>query len=164
MQRTGRYVLAGFIAVLLLTVLTCTVRAETDDYGPMTEDVWVLCQPNSFVWIRERPSGRSPEAGYAECGDVFETDGRKKNGFLHVYASVETGEGWISLGYIVWEKPVRVFETRHIDSKGRVNARRTIGGKRRCWLKDGDEIKVYWMAEWAVTNKGFVKAEYIGTE
>ena len=81
-----------------------------------------------------------------------------------MYASVEAGEGWISLWYIVWEKPVRVFETRHIDSKGRVNARRTVNGKRRCWLKDGDEITVYWMAEWAVTNKGFVKAEYIGVE
>ena len=124
----------------------------------------MLCQPDSFVYIRECPSGRSPEAGYAECGDVFETDGKKKNGFLHIYASVEAGEGWISLGYIVWEKPARVFETRHIDSKGRVNARRTVNGNRRCWLRGGEEIKVYWMAEWAVTNKGFVKAEYIGAE
>lgn len=162
MQRTGRHVLAGLIAVLLITVLVFAVFAE--EYGPITENVWVLCQPDSFVYIRERPSGRSQEAGRAECGDVFETEGKKTNGFLHVYAAVEAGEGWISLGYIVWEKPEPVFETRHIKSRGRVNARRTIGGKRRCWLKDGDEIKVYWMAEWAVTNKGFVKAEYIGAE
>lgn len=162
MQRTCRHVLVGLIVVLLLTFAACA--ALTEESGPLTEDVWVMCQPDSFVWIRERPSGKSPEAGYAECGDTFETDGSKKNGFLRIYASVEAGEGWISLGYIVWEKPIKVFETRHIDSKGRVNARRTVNGKRRCWLRDGEEIKVYWMAEWAVTNKGFVKAEYIGTE
>lgn len=162
MQRTCRHVLVGLIVVLLLTFAVCA--ALTEESGPLTEDVWVMCQPDSFVWIRERPSGKSPEAGYAECGDTFETDGSKKNGFLRIYASVEAGEGWISLGYIVWEKPIKVFETRHIDSKGRVNARRTVNGKRRCWLRDGEEIKVYWMAEWAVTNKGFVKAEYIGAE
>lgn len=162
MQRTCRHVLVGLIAVLLLAFVVCAALAE--ESGSLTEDVWVMCQPDSFVWIRERPSGKSPEAGYAECGDTFETDGSKKNGFLRIYASVEAGEGWISLGYIVWEKPIKVFETRHIDSKGRVNARRTVNGKRRCWLCDGEEIKVYWMAEWAVTNKGFVKAEYIGAE
>lgn len=162
MQRTGRHVLAGLIAVLLITVLVFAVFAE--EYGPITENVWVLCQPDSFVYIRERPSGRSQEAGRAECGDVFETEGKKMNGFLHVYAAVEAGEGWISLGYIVWEKPEPVFETRRVDSSGRVNARRTIGGRRRCWLHDGDVIQVYWMAEWVVTNKGFVKAEYIGAE
>ena len=161
MQRTGRNTLAGLMAALLILL---AFGGQADEVGPLTEDVWVLCQPDSFVYIRQKPSGRSGDIGYAECGDVFETDGRKKNGFLHVYASVETGEGWISLGYIVWEKPVRVFATRHIDSRGRVNARRTIGGKRRCWLRDGDQIRVYWMAEWAVTNKGFVKAEYIGDE
>lgn len=162
MQRTCRNVLVGLIAVLLLAFAVFAALAE--ESGSLTEDVWVMCQPDSFVWIRERPSGKSPEAGYAECGDTFETDGSKKNGFLRIYASVEAGEGWISLGYIVWEKPIKVFETRHIDSKGRVNARRTVNGKRRCWLRDGEEIKVYWMAEWAVTNKGFVKAEYIGAE
>ena len=161
MQRTGRNALAGLMAALLILL---AFGGQADEVGPLTEGVWVLCQPDSFVYIRQKPSGRSGDIGYAECGDVFETDGRKKNGFLHVYASVETGEGWISLGYIVWEKPVKVFATRRIDSRGRVNARRTIGGKRRCWLRDGDQIRVYWMAEWAVTNKGFVKAEYIGDE
>ena len=162
MQRTGRNVLVGLIAVLLLAFVVCAALAE--ESGSMAESIWVMCQPDSFVWIRERPSRKSPEAGYAECGDTFETDGRKENGFLHIYASVEAGEGWISIGYIVWEKPIKVFETRHIESKGRVNARRTVNGKRRCWLRNGEEIKVYWMAEWAVTNKGFVKAEYIGAE
>ena len=127
-----------------------------------TEPVWILCQPDSYVNIREKPSGRSNSVGYAECGDVFETDGKTKGGFLHVIAAIEAGEGWISLGYVVYEQPVYVGYKMIVNSKGRVNARKTIDGKRRCWVYPGDIVTVYWMADWAVTNRGFIKSEYLG--
>lgn len=155
MRRRIKRSMAAGIAMILTLIATAAAVADT-------ESVWVMCQPDSYVNIREQADGKSPKAGYAECGDRFETDGKKRNGFLHVYAPVEAGEGWIHLGYIIWEEPEKVYETRHIESKGRVNARRTVDGTRRCWLRNGDEITVYWMGEWAVTNKGFVKAEYIG--
>ena len=142
-----------FVLLLLFALLTASAAAET---------VWTLCQPDSKVNIRARASGRSDIVGFACCGDDFETDGKRKGGFLHVFAPVEAGEGWIALGYIVWEKPVYIGERREVDSSGRVNARKTIGGKRRCWLQPGDEIMVYWAADWAVTDKGFVLADCIG--
>ena len=148
------------VLAFILGLTACFGASGEDDLDP----VWVLCQPDSYVNIRERPNKQSARAGYAECGDRFLTDGKIRNGFLHVYASVEAGEGWIKTGYLVWTEPEKVFETRRIESDGRVNARRTIGGERRCWLKSGEEIKVYWMADWAVTNRGFVKTEYISQE
>lgn len=159
MIRAKAFIAMTVAFVLCLMAFAGVVKAEDD-----LKQVWVLCQPDSFVNIRERPNKRGTQVGYAECGDSFRTDGKKKSGFLHVYASVESGEGWISTGYIVWTEPVQVYEIRQIESNGRVKARKTIGGKRRCWLKNGDEIRVYWIADWAVTNKGFVKADYISQE
>lgn len=135
-------------------------RAEAEEDN--RETVWVLCNPKSYVNIRARPSGRSMVEGRAECGDGFLTDGKKQKGFLHVYAPIEAGEGWISLGYIVYEQPVPVFATLHIESRGRVACRACANGKRNRWLRNGDEVTVYWMAEWAVTDRGFVNSDFIG--
>lgn len=143
----------GIALFLALLMVTATAAADT---------VWTMCQPHSQVNIRARASGRSEIVGYATCGDDFETDGKTRGGFLHVFAPVEAGEGWIALGYIVRQKPVYVGQRLTVDASGRVKARRTIGGKRRCWLQPGDEIMVYWAADWAVTDKGFVRADCIG--
>lgn len=144
--------------------LLCLVIALFVLFGvAIAEDqtVWVLCQPGSYVNIRSRPSGRSDAVGYADCGEAFDTDGISKNGFLHVYASIENGEGWISKGYLVYEKPAFISRKMTVSGRGRVNARKTINGKRRCWVKPGDVVTVYWIAEWAVTSKGFIKTEYL---
>jgi hypothetical protein len=128
-----------------------------------SDTVWVLCQPGSYVNIRARASGRSENAGYAYCGDGFQTDGRKKGGFVHVFCSNEWGEGWIAAGYLTTERPVPVDRKMTVDASGRVKARKTIGGKRRCWVRPGDEVTVYWMsADWAVTNKGYIRSDCLG--
>ena len=142
--------------LLTLLVLTAPVAKAEE------ETVWVLCQPGSTVNIRSRPSGRSEVVGFADPGDSFLTDGRQKSGFLHIYATIEGGEGWISLGYIVHDQPVRANERRVIEARGRVKARRTVNGKRRCWLQPGDEVTVYFFAEWCVTSAGFVYYEFLG--
>lgn len=127
----------------------------------LADSVWVVCQPNSYVNIRARASGRSDTVGYAGCGDEFETDGRKKAGFVHVYASIEGGEGWICAGYLVNEKPEFIGKKMTVSALGRVNARRTVNGKRRCWVRPGETVMVYWMAEWAVTDKGFIRSDFL---
>jgi hypothetical protein len=122
----------------------------------------VICQPGSTVNIRSRPSGRSDIVGFADPGDSFLTDGQVRRGFLHVFASIEGGEGWISTGYIVHDQPIRANEVRTIEANGKVKARRTVNGKRRRWLKPGDQVTVYFYAEWCVTDAGFVYYEFIG--
>ena len=144
-------------AILLLAMLAITDVAMADG----EDTVYVLCNPESYVNIREKPSKRSHQAGFAYCGDDFRTDGKTRNGFLHVFAGTETGEGWISTGFIVYCKPEKVDEVWTVESNGRVAVRSTIGGKRSRWLKNGDSVKVYYVAEVAVTGVGFVDAEYV---
>ena len=48
-----------------------------------------------------------------------------------------------------------------VDSNGRVAARSTIGGPRKKWLKKGKEVIVYYIADVAITNHGFVDAEFL---
>ena len=127
-------------------------------------DCWVLCQPDSWVNARMNPTKKSIKLGYLECGDHLYTDGKIKNGFLHVWGfSFELGEGWVHKGYVVYSQPyIPVFKKTTVKSNGRVAARRTVNGDRRCWLKDGNEITVYMASEeWSVTNKGFVKTKFI---
>ena len=138
------------IAILLISTVS------------VADTVWVLCQPDSYVNIRAVASGRSKIEGYALCGDSLETDGKTQRGFLHIYAPIEACDGWVSLGYIVWNEPHAVNAQYYICSPYRVAIRKTIGGERRKWAYALDELQVYWMStEWSVTNKGFVKTEYL---
>ena len=144
------------IIFLLLCIPLITIA---EDY-----DAWILCQPDSYVWVRMSPSKRGMELGRLECCDHVYTDGKMKNGFLHVWGfTFELDEGWIHKGYVVYDEPLApTFQDTTIHSNGRVQARKTINGKRRCWLKDGQSIRVYYAAdEWSITNKGFVKTKFI---
>lgn len=143
------------VAILSILLLLGTATAESSK-------VWVLCQPDSYVNIRARPSSGSQKEGYAICGDSFETDGKTRSGYTHVFASVEAGEGWISNGFIVWDEPEEVNTEMTISSKGRVALRRSIGGNRRKWGHNDDKLKVYWVSdEWSVTDQGFIKTEFL---
>lgn len=143
------------LAVLLIILMFSLTFANG-------ETVWVMCQPDSYVNIRSKPSGRSRIEGYALCGYDLETDGKVKNGFLHVYTSVEAGEGWVAKGYVVKDKPVEVNQLHYVCSGSRVAARKTIGGERMKWCYNGDTLMVYWANdEWAVTNRGFVKTKFV---
>ena len=124
---------------------------------------WVLCQPDSYVNVRRRASSRSEETGQAYCGMEMETDGTEQNGFVHIVnCGTEYGDGWISAGYIVYGEPEAVFAERTIRSNGRVACRKTIGGKRRCWVKDGQTVVVYMMTRsMAVTSRGFIERKWI---
>ena len=151
-----------FIALILFSIVFSYTVSASEEIEEI--ECWIMCQPDSWVYARIGPKKKSSELGRLECGDMIYTDGKTKNGYLHVYGlPFEAGEGWVHKGYIVYDQPYKpdISETV-IISNGRVKARKTIGGNRRCWLKNGQKIKVYMMSsKWAVTNKGFVKSEFI---
>ena len=141
-----------------LIVLVCLLISVS---AALSETVYVLCQPDSFVYIRVFPKRGAEQAGFAELGDKLETDGVRKNGFLHVLGF--EGGGWINAGFVT-EYPVRIVTLdAWIDSTGRVACRRSINGTRRKWLKDGTDVVIYGISdEWSITDKGFIKTAYLG--
>lgn len=150
------------VLVLILLVLWIVLAAVS--WSKAEDTIWVICRPGSSVNIRARPSGRSEAVGYAEPGDCFETDWVKRRGFIHVFAPIESMDGWISLGYVVEDEPVRVDEVRTIEANGKVKVRDKANGKRIGWLHPGDKVTVYYIAEWCVTDAGYVYWEFIGEE
>lgn len=126
------------------------------------ERVFVLCNPESFVIVHRNPKMTSEKAGRLECGEYALTDGKKKNGFLHILNVTEYGEGWIYTGYVVHDQPTIRDAVACVAASGKVRARRCINGQRIAWLKVGTEVRVYAMSEeWAVTDRGFVNREYL---
>lgn len=124
-------------------------------------NVWVLCK--SYVNLREKPSTRSKIVGYLDVGDGAETDWEVKNGWLHIISpSMECGDSWVNLSYIVESKPERVNASFEVVGNGRVALRKTVNGKRRAWARHGDMLKVLWVSdEWSLTNRGYIKTEYL---
>lgn len=144
------------LAILVAVLMVSTAAAETFN-------VWVLCQPDSFVYVREFPKKESRHAGFAQIGDKLTTDGQKRNGYLHVDGF--EGGGWIYAGFVT-ESPVTVEQTEsEIVSNGRVACRRYINGTRRRWLKNGQNLTVYARsAEWSVTSQGFIQTRFLGAK
>ena len=125
--------------------------------------IYVLCAPKSYVNVRKTPCKSGEESGRLDCGDSVMTDGKKKNGYLHIYGITEDGEGWIFAGFVVDDEPV-IEENCYasVAASGRVKARRYINGRRIHWLQPCTELKVYAMsAEWSVTSMGYVKTEFL---
>ena len=134
-------------------------------FGTAAADpVYVLCQPDSWVNVRLFPRKGSTEIGRVELGQELETDGVRKNGFLHlINLAFESDDGWISAGFVTF-CPVRVYTTcGQINARGRVACRRSINGTRRRWLKDGQNLTIYaWSDDWSITNQGFIQTRFIG--
>lgn len=148
------------VAAFCLQVITW---AGAEDAPEETWACWVMCQPGGEVMIRERPGRKAPAVGAAACGERMRTDWEERDGWVHlVDVNNETGEGWIFGGYIVCEEPREVNRLAEVHARGRVACRKWIGGKRRSWIRSGDTVEVYLAADgWAVTNRGFIRAEYL---
>ena len=142
----------------VLIILVCLLLAFSTAWA---DTVFVLCQPDSFVYVRAFPKKGSEMAGYAELGDALETDGITRNGFLLVYGF--EGDAWINKGFVT-DSPVTIVTLKtQIMSKGRVACRRSINGTRRKWLKNGSEVVIFAFADdWAITDKGFIQTQYLG--
>ena len=166
-KRETAWLIAGVLAIgiFLGVALSCVVviqAAGAEEY-PMLYDCWVMCRPGSEVLIREKPGRRAEVVGAVRGGDRLRTDWREKDGWIHVIELAnETGEGWIFEGYVVFTEPRETGARMRITGGGRVACRRWIGGKRKAWIRPGQEVTVYQMTgEWAVTNRGFIQSRYL---
>lgn len=146
-------VLIILLSVLLILLISFSAAAET---------VYVLCQPDSFVNVRQFPNKRSEVAGRVELGDQLETDGQRRNGFVHVFGTFES-DAWISAGFVTSDQvTVKRLETE-IVSKGRVACRRSVKGARRKWAKNGQKVIIYAFSDgWCVTDQGFIQTRFLG--
>lgn len=149
----------ALIAAVLIGIVSAVrgiAKADT-----ITEEVWVLCEPNGTVNIRSKPGGAV--FGGTSCGAKLWTDNRQRDGFLHVLElNAEEETGWISARYIVYDEPHPVDAVMVITSDGRVACRKWIGGKIVKWLKNGEPVTVYWISDtWAVTEYGYIKSEFL---
>ena len=149
----------AFITILLLlaSALFIVLTIIQSAYG---EDLYILCRTK--VNIRSKPRKDSAVVAWIECGQMVHTDGKEKNGFVHVVdLPAEITEGWIYSGYLVDEPPViRTFRAEVWE--GSVIARSSIGGKRLQKLREGRTVTVYARTHtYAVTNKGYIMCDWL---
>ena len=146
---------------IILVVLLLAFFAA--NYGVAEEEgYFILCRPESVVNLRNKPSKSAMVVGWLTFGDYVKTDGKTKNGFVHVIdIPAEDPEGWVYAGFLVWDKP-RAETYKAQVYGGRVVARSCVDGKRLCVLREGCTVTVYARCNrWAVTNKGFVMCDWL---
>lgn len=158
------WLIAGVMAIGLFlgVVISCVMVISTAEAEETQMSCWVMCQPEDHVNIRKGPGKNREIVGWSVSGMRFETDGKEKAGWIHLIGVGEYGEGWICKGYVVFREPEEIDREMTIRSKGRVACRRSINGKRRCWIRNGERVTVYRMTgEWAVTSQGFIQSRYL---
>lgn len=153
--------------ITILIALVLAVIAFTGNYGTIraraeetTTNAWALCK--TYINIRLWPSKEATAVGFLDPCDRVEVDGRTKNGFAHI---VEPVDGWVYAGYLTFSEPQAVGETYTVVAPRRVAARRWVDGPQmgtKPWLINGSEVTVLYMSDdWALTNRGYVKAEWL---
>lgn len=141
---------------VLLTVCYIAGAEESEKY--------ILCdpKPTNRVAIRSKPKKGAEETGRLECGDRIITDGKIKNGYLHILGVTEAGEGWVHKGYVVDDPPVIEECYATVAATGRVRTYNRVCGKKSGWVNVCTDIRVYARSEeWAVTSKGYIKTKYL---
>jgi hypothetical protein len=144
------------VITAVVCIVLCVIQSA---YG---EDLYILCRPDSKVNIRSKPRKNSAVNAWIECGQCVHTDGKVKNGFVHVVGlPAEITEGWIYAGYLVDEPPaIRTYLAEVWE--GDVIARSSVNGKRLQKLREGRTVTVYAKTHmWAVTNKGFIMCDWL---
>lgn len=149
------------LVFLVTAVITYTVSMADD-----TTTAWALCKPGAQVNVRRSATKESEICGFLEVGDEFRTDMKTRNGFLHVIGVGEFGDGWVYLGFVSTEKPEPVFENYCVIAINRVACRRWCDGPqvsgRLRWAYNGSDVQVFYIADgWAVTSRGYIKAEFL---
>ena len=154
-----RIIAAMWIILIAVMIVLGAAKAEKE-----LEEVWIFCQPDSFVYVRMFPKKDAPDIGRLELGESTWTDCETRNGYLHIYGHFEC-DGWVHVGFVS-RLPVTVTKTgAEVLSKGRVACRRYINGTRRKWLKNGFKLTVYaYSEEWSITSEGFIKTKFLTWE
>lgn len=143
--------------IVLASLVTCFTAVAED------RQVFIFCNPKTSVNIRKTPKKGGEVSGRLDFGDQVMTDGKKKNGFLHIYGVTENGDGWIFAGYVIEDQPIRTERTwASIAASGRVMSYRWVSGMKNGWVQLCEDVKVYaWSDEWAVTSKGYIRTKYL---
>lgn len=143
---------------LVLAVLAAVSAAVSED-----RQVFVFCNPKTPVNIRKTPKKGGEVSGQLDFGDPVLTDGKKKNGFLHVYGVTEDGEGWIFAGYVIDDQPVRMERARAtVSATGRVMTYRWVKGLKNGYVDLCTDVEVLaWSEDWAVTDHGYIRTKYL---
>lgn len=144
--------------ILCLTVIIGVSTGLCDTY-----EVFVFCNPKTPVNVRRSPKKGAKETGRLDFGDSVMTDGKTRNGFLHVLDITEDGEGWIFAGYVVNDEP-EVLDNAwaYIGATGRVISYRWIDGMKNGWVRVCEQVRVYAISdEWAYTSKGYIRTKYL---
>lgn len=151
-----------FVALFVSSYIIAANANTNDD--ELT--VWVVCQPNSYINVRQAPSKSAPVCGYLDSCDKIIISTKAKNGFFRILYPAFECEGYVYCGFVSTSEPMPMDgQTYTVVSNARVAARRWMDGPRVSvggWLINGTEVQVFYMTdEWAVTNRGFVKAEFL---
>ena len=164
-RRTTIRFIAAVIEFLLIIGIIVTIICGLQSIGVAeTTTFYALCRPGDYVHARKLPSRNSTSLGRFETGDEIQTDGKTKDGFVHVVnAPFEEKECWVHCGYIVFDRPEKMFgRTATVVCNGNLLVRQCVDGKVVKKLKNGTELQIfYWSGEWAVTNRGYVRTEFI---
>lgn len=144
--------------LIILAGLAAVFTAVAED-----KQVFIFCNPKTCVNVRRSAKKGSEVAGRLDFGDWVQTDGKKKNGFLHVIGIGEYGEGWIFAGYVVEDQPVKLEKAwATVAASGRVMSYRWVDGLKNGWVNVCDDVQVLgWSEEWAITNKGYIRTKYL---
>jgi hypothetical protein len=158
--------IAFIVAVIWIVITVCNdlgLWLSKSKAEEAYDTMYVICTPGDTVNVRPYPNKRGEPEGFLEPGDRVYVDGKTRNGYVHcVEMTNESGSGWVFAGYLVWDEPEELNCTATVVSKGRLAARKYVGGKRTRWLKPMATAKVYyWSDEWAVTNCGYVQSQYL---
>ena len=127
------------------------------------ETMWVVCSPDDVLLVRESPKKTSAAVSELVPGTEVETSGKVRNGYTKLTGlASESENGWVRSIYLVDEEPEYIGRAATVISKGRLAARRCIGGERVRWLKPGSTVTVWFRtSEWSVTDKGYVQSRYL---
>lgn len=154
----------AFVALLLVVAVIGFAVGSCCKGEDQLATCWVMCKPGSRVSVRLEPSKKSPEIGFLECGDSFQTDGESIDGWISCLGVGETN-GWIYCGYVCTEKPEIIGERYVCVAKKQVACRKWIGGPKieaKSWLKNGQNVYVFCIGDgWAVTSRGYVRSDWI---
>ena len=103
----GVFVLGVFLGV----ALACVAYIGSASAETVPEERWAICQPDSYLNIREKPKKTANIGGWLYLGDRVETDGKMQNGYLHIVnASTESGDGWVAARYLMEDKQVSISD------------------------------------------------------
>lgn len=147
--------------ILIVVAFSCVISPCLAAYDGVDE-YYIICKPGTSVNVRISPNSHAEVIGSKFFSDQVFVD-KERNGFVHITnLNSEYTEGWVSKGLIVDDKPIEVNTVGVIVSNARVAGRKYVNGKVVCWLNNGTEITIYAVSdEWCVTDKGYVKSEFI---